>query len=288
MKKNTILWIVAFVITVIMGYYQRATGPTYPVKGKTSIGTKEISYKLLRSHGGKGNQEIKIETNDSDISGTLYYKRYKTNDSWTPMKMVYRSGKLSAFLPHQPPAGKLEYFLELNKNNKTVKFPKRSVVIRFKGAIPLYVLIPHILAMFLAMFFSTRTGFEYFNENPNLKKLTLWTLAFLTVGGLILGPIVQKFAFGEYWTGFPYGHDLTDNKTVIAFGGWLIALFMYGKSKVPKIWAVFASVILLLVYMIPHSAMGSELDYNKLDKQKSKTENLNSNNINLKKYQGEI
>ena len=274
MKKTTILWIVAFIITIATASYQRLTGPTYPVKGSIELNGEKINYKFLRSHGGKGDQKVNIKVNDLQIKGTLFYKRYKTKDEWTKIQMQNKDDNLFAFLPHQPPAGKLEYFVELSKENKTVKLPAdNTVVTRFKGRVPLYILIPHIFAMFFAMLLSTRTGLEYFNPNPNLKKLTLWTLGFLIIGGLILGPIVQKFAFGEYWTGFPYGHDLTDNKTVIAFGGWLIALFMYGKSKVPKLWAVFAAVVLLLVYMIPHSAMGSELDYNKLDKNKTKIEN---------------
>lgn len=274
MKKTTILWIVAIIITIAAASYQRLTGPTYPVKGSIELNNKKVDYKFLRSHGGKGDQKVNIKVNDSQIKGTLFYKRYKTKDEWTKIQMQNKDDNLFAFLPHQPPAGKLEYFVELSVENKTVKLPAdNSIVTRFKGSVPLYVLIPHIFAMFLAMLLSARTGLEYFNPNPNLKKLTLWTLGFLIIGGLIFGPIVQKFAFGEYWTGFPYGHDLTDNKTVIAFGGWLIALFMYGKSKVPKLWAVFAAVILLLVYMIPHSAMGSELDYNKIDKNKTKVEN---------------
>jgi hypothetical protein len=50
---------------------------------------------------------------------------------------------------------------------------------------------------------------------------------------MILGPVVQKFAFGEYWTGFPFGTDLTDNKTLIAFIGWIIALVAVFKSEKP-------------------------------------------------------
>ena len=42
-------------------------------------------------------------------------------------------------------------------------------------------------------------------------------------GGFILGPLVQKFAFGEYWTGWPFGGDWTDNKTLAALVAWLVA-----------------------------------------------------------------
>jgi hypothetical protein len=120
--------------------------------------------------------------------------------------------------------------------------------------------------MFGAMLLSTRTGMEYFNKSPNFKKLTYWTIGFLFVGGFILGPLVQYFAFDALWTGVPFGYDLTDNKTLIAMVGWLVALFMYKRSDKPVKWALFAAILLLLVYTIPHSVLGSELDYNKLDK----------------------
>ncbi len=273
MKKKIILWILAVLITIVTAIYQRVTGPTYPISGKVKLAEQEIDYKLNRSHGGNDDYKIEIKVNDSNINGTLYFKRYKTQDDWTLVKMGHEGSNLTASLPYQPPAGKLEYYLELNDENAKAKFPSdNSVVIRFKGAVPSNILIPHIIGMVLAMLLSNRTGLEFFNKNANFKKLTLWTIGFLLVGGLIFGPIVQKYAFGEYWTGFPFGHDLTDNKTLIAFIGWLVALFMYGKSKVPKIWALFGAIILLVVYLIPHSVMGSEIDYNKLDKEKLKKE----------------
>jgi len=275
MKKSIILWILAFLITILTAIYQRTTGPTYPIERKVELAKEVINVKLDRSHGGLSDHEVIINVKNSQINGIVYFKRYKTNDDWTSIPLSYNEGKLNAYLPYQPPAGKLEYFVELEYNNEVQKIPlNKTAIIRFKGDVPIYVLIPHIFAMFLGMMLSNRTGLEYLNNGKKIKILTLWTLGFLVVGGFILGPIMQKFAFGEYWTGFPFGHDLTDNKTLIAIVGWLIALYMYGKSKVPKKWALAASILLLLVYLIPHSVMGSELDYNKLDEEKSKIEIL--------------
>ena len=49
------------------------------------------------------------------------------------------------------------------------------------------------------------------------------TLVFLVAGGFVLGPIVQHQAFGAYWTGIPFGFDLTDNKVLIALVAWGVA-----------------------------------------------------------------
>ena len=78
---------------------------------------------------------------------------------------------------------------------------------------------------------------------------------------MIFGPIVQKFAFNAFWTGWPWGHDLTDNKTIVAFIFWLIALIRLIKNKEKRGWALVASIVLLVIYLIPHSVLGSEIDY---------------------------
>ena len=77
---------------------------------------------------------------------------------------------------------------------------------------------------------------------------------------MALGPIVQEYAFGHYWTGFPMGKDLTDNKILISVIAWGLAIFFSKGGKRPAVILV-ASLILLSVYMIPHSMKGSELNY---------------------------
>jgi hypothetical protein len=77
---------------------------------------------------------------------------------------------------------------------------------------------------------------------------------------MVLGPLVQKYAFGDLWTGIPFGWDLTDNKTLIAMVFWVLAVIM-NRIKERPLYTVLAAFILLLVYSIPHSMFGSELDY---------------------------
>jgi hypothetical protein len=77
---------------------------------------------------------------------------------------------------------------------------------------------------------------------------------------MVLGPIVQYYAFGDLWTGIPFGWDLTDNKTLIALLFWILAVIMNRKKERP-LYTALAAFVLLLVYSIPHSLFGSELDY---------------------------
>lgn len=275
MKRSVLLWIIAFVLTLLTAVYQRMTGPTYPLHGSAKIGEYKIDYDLDRSHGGDGDHSVKVKVPDKNISGLLEYKRYKTNDEWDQILMTEEKGYLTASLPHQPPAGKLIYRVTLSLNDTQVVIPEsKAVIIRFKGDVPAFIIIPHVILIFMAMLFSTRTGLEYFNKLPDYKKLAYWTFGFLILGGMVFGPIMQKYAFDAYWTGFPFGIDLTDNKTLIAVIGWIIALVALKKSSKPQRWILFAAILMFIVFLIPHSVLGSELDYNELDKQKNQIEQV--------------
>lgn len=261
MKNNFILWLAAFLFTVGSAYYQRTTGPTYPITGETEFGGESIRYKLIRTYGGEGDAEISISNPGGKLSGVFTYKRFKSFDEWAETEMISSDGKLIAYVPHQPPAGKVEYYITLTDGDKTVKLTDEPVIIRFKGDVPAFVLIPHIILMFLAMMFSARTGIEAIVKGSRTFKYALYTTAFLLVGGLILGPVVQKYAFGAYWTGWPLGTDLTDNKTAVAVIFWLIAIYALWKNRANRIWPIVAAFVLLMIYLIPHSMRGSEIDH---------------------------
>ncbi len=263
MLKNILLWILSVVITLSVVYYQRATGPTHPKYGSVEIEGQEIDFKFLRSHGGAGDAPVEIAVPDKSITGLFSFRRYKSHDEWTTRKMRYIDGKLVDSLPHQPPAGKVMYKVTLIKNGKEYPLTAEPVILRFKGAVPLYILIPHIIFMFLVMLFGIRAAIEAFSKGENNRRYIGITLISLIIGGLILGPIVQKFAFGAYWTGWPFGHDLTDNKTLFIFIFWLIAWLKVRKDHLHRTWVIVATIVMLAVYSIPHSAMGSEIDYRK-------------------------
>lgn len=258
MKRSYQIWILAVIITLASAVYQRLTGPTHPKHYVTLLNAKAISVTLDRSHGGDGNHRIAVETKDESITGTLEWKRYNTNDEYTSVPMTYSDGVLSAELPHQLPAGKLHYKLILTDGKQTFT---ASTVIRFRGDVPAVVLLLHVAFMFGGMLLSTRTGLEVFLKDPNVKRLTDMTLLFITIGGLILGPVVLNYAFNEWWTGFPVGTDITDNKTLIAFIAWISTAIAVRRSKNPKRWILAAAIVTLIVFLIPHSLGGTELDY---------------------------
>ncbi|MGQ9672958.1 MAG: hypothetical protein ACUVV5_07470 [Candidatus Aminicenantales bacterium] len=260
--RKFFLWFLAFLITLASAAYQRKTGPTYPLRGKVVIAGQEIRFRLPRSHEITSDCPVSIKSSDPKISGRLEYKRHKTPESWNAVEMKRENDELVGSLPRQPMAGKLAYRVFLMTNAEELSLSgENPVVIRFKGVVPESILIAHVILMFLAMLFSTRAGLAALDRKSQPRRLVLWTIGFLFIGGFIFGPLVQKYAFGAWWTGFPLGFDLTDNKTLITMVGWVGALVAGRKGKPARAWVLIASALMLIIFLIPHSLFGSELKY---------------------------
>lgn len=262
--KKPIFWILAVVITLGSAVYQRMTGPTYPLRGKAVVAGTEVKFKLPRSAETVRDAEVRIPA-PAPLQGYFDYKRFKTEDAWTRVVLVREGGDLVGLLPQQPAAGKLLYTINLTGGSVTTPVASEDpVVIRFKDPVPAWIIIPHVLVMFAGMLLSTAAGLAALDKKRNPRRFVLWAVALLFVGGFILGPLVQKFAFGVAWAGFPVGTDLTDNKTLIALLFWIAALIAGRKGKPARPFVLAASFVTLLVYLIPHSVLGSELDYSKM------------------------
>lgn len=259
-------------------FFQRHTGPTHPIKSQEVWGKVGIDYKFLRSHDAMESLPVRLEISDLTIPAFVEYRRYKTPDDWTRVSMNEEKGGLVAKIPGQPAAGKVEYKVLILINQQMHYLNQgEPIVARFKNKVPGLLILFHVMGMFLGMIFSFRTGLECLRKKPDYFKLVNLTILIVFIGGLILGPIVQKIAFGDLWTGFPFGTDLTDNKTLIAFLLWVVAAIFKKNSK----WWVIAAVILMtVVYLIPHSLFGSELDYQK-GTMKNKWSQLNSVGMNF-------
>jgi hypothetical protein len=268
-RRYVFYWIFAVFFTIVAAEYQKMTGPTYPVKGKVTLNNQKIKCELIRTAENDEDAEISLIIPDQLVSGTIEYKRYKSNDSLSTSPLVRSGDKLVFMMPKLEAAGKMMYEITLQSGSETVKLSGRNgqpVVMRFKGHVPYFILIPHILLMFLGLLFSSRTAIEALIRGADTYKYSLFTLLFLIPGGLILGPIVQKYAFGAYWTGWPFGHDLTDNKTIVMVLVWVLAALKLRKDPLNRTWPVVAAIVVLVVYLIPHSAFGSEIDYTKVGK----------------------
>ncbi len=269
---SALLWLLAFALMVGVAAYQRRTGPTHPMSGTARVpGEAEFAWSFLRSETTGIGAPVRIPDPGPDVEATLVWRRYPTEDPFSRVEMAPVEGERVARLPTQPPAGKVEYHVELaSPGIPPVRLPPgEDVVLRYKGAVPAAILVPHVLAMFLALVVGMRTILQALRSGRGLSSLAWATVVLLALGGLLLGPLVQWYAFGTFWTGWPLGGDLTDTKTLLMFGGWLVAAFALGRTLEAgwgrRALVLAAGGVTLAVYLIPHSLRGSTLDYTRTD-----------------------
>jgi hypothetical protein len=259
--KGFFIWFLALVITITTAYYQRISGPTYPKKVEATFwGGQQLHCKLPRTHESTGDCEVRIPAQSDFLGGNIIYRRFPTNEAWDTVSMKRVGNDLVGMLPAQPPAGKLQYYVELYSKSETVRLDGNdTTIIRFKGEVPWMILFPHILLMFLAMLLSNLAGLSAAFRASRMRVYMIATFICMLLGGFLFGPIMQHFAFGAYWTGVPFGWDLTDNKTLIAIVFWILALIL-NYRKIRPGWIIVAAVVTLIIYSIPHSMFGSELN----------------------------
>ncbi len=154
---SALLWIAAFLLAAALGYFQRTTGPTYAKRGTVVVAGTELSYKLPRTHGGEGGLEVGFPAAGGAVSGHVVWRRFPSEEPWRTVDLADDGRSLVAVIPHQPPAGKVEYRLVIQDGARQLEVPPgEAVVARFRGEVPASVLIPHILAMFGSMLLATQ------------------------------------------------------------------------------------------------------------------------------------
>ncbi len=259
--KWVVICFLAVTLTVLARIYQSLNGPTNPKRVELWLNDNQLyKFKLPRSHGGSKDCLIELPVSDPQVTGEVFFRRYPTHETWQQTNLIRVGQNLAAFLPYQPPAGKLEYYIVFRQNQNVFRIPAgEPVIIRFRGDVPAGIIIPHALLMFVALLFSNLAFFLALFGLKQYRLFGLITFTALLIGGMIFGPLVQKYAFGQYWTGFPNGLDLTDNKTLIAFILWTVAVVTnIGKER--RFWTILAAMVMLVIFSIPHSIRGSELD----------------------------
>jgi hypothetical protein len=250
--------------------WQRLTGPTHPRRGRTEIAGQDVRWRLLRSAVSGEPFMVALPAPDG-VTGAVHYRRYPTGEPFREVAMSREGGTLAALLPTEPPAGKLEYYVTLATPAGPARVPEgEPIVMRFKGDVPALVLIPHVVAMFVSMMIGIRAALAAALGRPEARRYAWVAVVGIAIGGLFLGPIVQKYAFGAFWTGWPFGGDLTDNKTLGMWLAWVAAIAVWRRrtdpsDRVARWTTVGAALVMIAVYLVPHSLRGSQLDYGRAE-----------------------
>lgn len=258
--KRILFWFLAIIITISFSVFQRMSGPTYSKATTVLVENQEYKIKMPRSGSTSKNCEIVLEL-PASMDAKLIYRPYPTNQKFDTLIFAQTPNALVAELPTQPAAGKLEYNMMISQNGEEwLVFPNENLIIRFKNEVSAGILIPHILFMFVSMLFAVNALLLAFFRMEKYKLYFILTLITLILGGFIFGPLVQKQAFDVYWSGIPFGWDLTDNKTLF---GLVIMLFPlpFLKKKYFRLICAVALISMMTIFLIPHSTRGSEYNY---------------------------
>ena len=157
-----------------------------------------------------------------------------------------------------------------------------AFLLKYIGVVPLWVLGPHIVFLFITVFcmaYATFFAISAISGNyEGLKPMSRWiglgTLATF-IGGYPFGFLMNWYAFNGIWEGVPFGTDATDNKTQLLFVYFLfVTLASIGSLTNGKFgrnafrtrglgwFGLGAFLLLVAIYLIPHSIQFSpELTY---------------------------
>lgn len=275
---------IAFVVVFLL--FALSKGSTHRRKAVVveKLGAR-IVHLTTSEHIGAGDASIKavVETTSPLSPGSirLYYKIGRQGTlSWAPMERMAGTDTFAGFVPHQAKGWQAYYYVQVETTQgQVVTLPdaqtpgSRSFLLKFKGVVHPFVTIGHVLCMFSAVFILLVAFFYAFDILRGKRFVhqalapILWALLFLFIGGFPLGWIMAAQTFGKPWSGFPFGWDITDNKTLLAFLYWFILLILVYRSLFtkdsskdlipPKAFAwltILGTLLTIWIYLVPHSA----------------------------------
>lgn len=274
---------VAAIFTLLMLAFTRSTTAVRSTQEIVDQQGILISHKTVPKQVGD-----QIPTIAAKVEGAsqvrLVYKIGKKGD-YQSIAMLPQPGEPDVFaasIPHYPKSTLAWYYLEAvgqaGPEQITVTLPETKsgkvdpIRLKFEGRVPAYIVIPHVSAIFAAIFFATLTVFtavDLKRGKGTLRKSVKYcgmTLALLFTGFIPLGWAMNYFAFGVLWEAFPFGRDVTDNKSQIMFLFWLVTLILvwgtlWGKGEQKNLISakgystlvIVSFIATMIILAVPHS-----------------------------------
>ncbi|MCU0640254.1 MAG: hypothetical protein MUF59_10365 [Candidatus Krumholzibacteria bacterium] len=278
--------LVAVVITLVLLAAARRLSKNNPEDLSAAHGGVTVTHTTVFEQVGPGEPELVIGVEPSEGAvapsegaGAEIVYRIPGGPAGEVQRIPMRPGDGGSWTGRLPDFGKgknIEYAFEVRADSATVaRLPEeegRFLRLRYKGEVSTLVLVLHVIFMFGAFFFMVMAALcaNDLRKGIGTKKLTVkmvrWLILFTFIGGWPLGFILNRQRFGPVWEGFPFGYDVTDNKTQIMFVFWLMVVLLgwgsfTGRSpetdrfgdKEYSVAVLLASVLSLAIFLIPHS-----------------------------------
>ncbi len=268
--------IIGIVLTLVIFFVARRLSTNNSEHIKLEKEGLRVEHSTVFEQVGKDSLVVGINVESSDsLSVNLVYICLRDNVRKSVKIGEGNSGLWEANLPSLNKGEKLKYsFVLLRDGKRILRVPadEQFYLVKYKGNISTPVLGLHILFMFFAFFFMSEvlvgalSILLYGEEIGYTIRMTRIALSCLFIGGWPLGFILNYQRFGPVWEGFPFGWDITDNKTQIIFLFWLVAIFLvrgsfFGRGDehdlIGKKQYAYVVIICFLItvglYLVPHS-----------------------------------
>jgi hypothetical protein len=267
-------------ITLLIFVVARKISKNRPSLETWTFDEVKITHTTVYEQVGPGQPEILLNVAPPEqIDAEVRYRAPGDAEFESVALEEVTSGLWSARLPAGEKGDKIEYGFRIAQNEQydrggssTAALESGYHLIKYKGEVSVTVLILHILCMFAAFFFIVEAmiGAVIMTVKGEDRDFTVaqtrWVLLFTFLGGWPLGFALNWQRFGMLWEGFPFGYDITDNKTQLIAVFWLIVAAMSWKSFIcrrtgkdmagDRLFAgtvMTASILSLILYLVPHS-----------------------------------
>lgn len=251
----------------------RITGPNFKYRVETSGPGFTLSHKAPRTSEGTGpaHLELEVSGDTSSITGLNLVghtaKESGKEDVIPPTSITGATGGPKVFhyeIPFHPWATKYLYVFQAHlQSGALVQLDRKGdpLMIRFRGTVPALTLGLHILGMFggfLLMVLGAFAAVDFLRGRGEAKpvlRLGGWGWLVFAVGGLPLGFLMNWYAFRTIWEAWPFGADVTDNKTQVALAVYALGLlaFLWKKNRAAAWLVVAGTAVAFAVFIIPHS-----------------------------------
>ncbi len=251
MKQSLILWTGAFVITFLFGFTNRLISPEYPVTGSFGINMKKVIYQFEKVHRGNDNYKIVVGSEVDSLNGSILWRIKNSNSGWNVAPMEFSGNTLTGEIPHQLPSTLVEYRVKIWKDGKKFYIPLNGkITMKYLSNVPSSIMGFYFFTLYLALFFSVRTGLDYFNEKQKIKKLSLFTIMIWIANVIVFNPVKRTYELSTRIgsTILPIT-DLFDIRHLDLLIIWILGIILIFNLKNYKLWAAIISGATLIAFL---------------------------------------
>lgn len=258
---SLVMWVVALVVALAVGAWQHLNDTNVPHVGETTVAEESIAYRFVRT--GAAGEPLRVTLTAPDVlSGNLRWRPVPGEQAFESSTMLRDGTDLVAFLPAQPPGSRLEYSLVLAGPTGLTWVPDDGAVeVQLRHPVPGVLMAVHIGLLLLAVLFGVRAGLGAVVASSDVGWLSPATLGLVTLGGMILGPVVSTMAVDSFWTGWPLGDDWGANGAVIMWLLWIVAVLSVRSVGDPtdrfaRTTVMGAALVTIAVSLVPRALPG--------------------------------